>query len=45
MPYRQRTALDRLLFCLALIAAASHPREAARELGRRLIAKRTKPAA
>ncbi len=44
MPHRQRTTLDRLLFCLALIAAASQPREAVREWGRRLIAKRTKQA-
>jgi len=41
MPLRQRTALARLLFCLALIAAASRPRDAVRELGRRLLARRT----
>ncbi len=44
MPHRQRTALDHLLFCLALISVATHPREAVREWGRRLIAKRVKPA-
>jgi len=45
MPFRHRTALDRLLFCLALIAAARRPADAVRELGRRLIVKRTKPSA
>ena len=40
MSYRQRAALNQILFCLALIAAVRDPRDAVRAFGRRLIAKR-----
>ncbi len=40
MSFRQRAALNQILFCLALMAAVREPRDAVRAFGRRLLVKR-----